>query len=126
MSVETFTVERFTPQSQVVSMSESAQRYFSAKLAEKPGSIIRFSTKVSGCTGFAYVLDYAEDLQADDVLVEISDTIKLAVDKAALNVLQDTEIDYVKEGINGIVKFNNPNVADECGCGESFSVKSAV
>lgn len=126
MSVETFSVETFTPHSQVISMTEPAQRYFSAKLAEQPGKIIRFSTKVSGCTGFAYVLDYAQAPEDSDVLVEINDSITLAVDKAALSVLQHTEIDYVKEGINGIVKFNNPNVADECGCGESFSVKSVM
>lgn|SRR5690554_2673114 len=119
-------VETFTPQSQAVTMTESAQRYFTAKLAEKPGCIIRFSTKLSGCTGFAYVLDYAEAPQEDDLLVDISGEIRLAVAQEALNVLRHTEIDYVKEGINGIVKFNNPNVADECGCGESFSVKSAM
>ena len=119
-------VETFTPHSQVVTMTEPAQRYFTAKLAEKPGCIIRFSTKLSGCTGFAYVLDYAEAPQDDDVLVTISDDIKLAVAQASLPVLRHTEIDYVKEGINGVVKFNNPNVADACGCGESFSVKSAV
>lgn len=119
-------VETFTPSSQVVSMTAPAQRYFAAKLAEQPGRIIRFSTKVSGCTGFAYVLDYAQGPEENDILVQINDQITLAVDQTSMDALRHTEIDYVKEGINGIVKFNNPNVADECGCGESFSVKSTV
>ncbi|RAJ96483.1 HesB/IscA family protein [Aliidiomarina maris] len=119
-------VETFTPTVQVVTMTAPAQRYFAAKLAERPGQIIRFSTKLSGCTGFAYVLDYADQAQDNDIVVAISNDITLAVDKASLQALRHTEIDYVKEGINGIVKFNNPNVLDECGCGESFNVKSAV
>lgn len=119
-------VETFTPQTQVVTMTETAQRYFAGKLSQHSDKIIRFSTKLSGCTGFAYVLDYADRPEDDDLVIEISDQITLAVDTGSLEVLRHTEIDYVKEGINGIVKFNNPNVADECGCGESFSVKSAV
>lgn len=119
-------VETFVPQDQAVTMTANAQRYFSTKLAQQADKIIRFSTKLSGCTGFAYVLDYADAPEEDDVVVEISDAITLAVAASSLQVIQNTEIDYVKEGINGIVKFNNPNVMDECGCGESFSVKSAV
>lgn len=119
-------VETFKPQTQVVSMTPAAQRYFTTKLAEQPGKIIRFSTKVSGCTGFAYVLDYAESAEEGDILVAINDGIQLAVDASSLDALRHTEIDYVKEGINGIVKFNNPNVVDECGCGESFNISSAV
>lgn len=119
-------VETFVPQSQTVSMTDSAQRHFAAKLADQPGKIIRFSTKLSGCTGFAYVLDYADGPQNGDEVVQINDTITVAVAKESLEALRHTEIDYVKEGINGVVKYHNPNVQDECGCGESFNVKSAV
>lgn len=119
-------VETFVPQSQVVSMTDTAQRHFATKLADQPGKIIRFSTKLSGCTGFAYVLDYAEAPAENDVVVPINDEITVAVAGDALDVVRHTEIDYVKEGVNGVVKFNNPNVLDECGCGESFNVKSAV
>lgn len=117
-------VQTFVPDNQIVTMSPSAQRYFAQKLAEQSASkLIRFATKVSGCTGFAYVLDFAEAAQPDDIIIEINDAITLAVDSKALNALRHTEIDYVKEGINGVVKFNNPNVLDQCGCGESFNVK---
>lgn len=119
-------VETFTPQSQLIAMTEPAQRYFNAKLAERPGKILRFSTKVSGCTGFAYVLDYADAAEDTDEVVVINPNITVAVDSESLQALRHTEIDYVKEGINGVVKFNNPNVVDECGCGESFNVKPAV
>ncbi|RUO25458.1 iron-sulfur cluster assembly accessory protein [Aliidiomarina minuta] len=116
-------VETFVPQSAVISMTDTAVRYFEKKLSEQPGKIIRLGTKLSGCTGYAYVLDFADTAGDNDALVPVSDNLSIAVDKEALDVLRNTEIDYVKEGVNGIVKFNNPNVVDECGCGESFSVK---
>jgi iron-sulfur cluster assembly accessory protein len=116
-------VETFVPQSAVVSMTDSAVRYFESRLNEQPSKLIRLSTKVSGCTGYSYVLDFADQAAEDDIVLDVSGSLKLAVDGKALDVLRNTEIDYVKEGINGIVKFNNPNVVDECGCGESFSVK---
>lgn len=116
-------VETFVPQSAVISMTDSAAHYFEKKLAEQPDKIIRLGTKLSGCTGYAYVLDFADGAGDNDAIVQVSNNLTIAVDKEALDVLRNTEIDYVKEGVNGIVKFNNPNVVDECGCGESFSVK---
>ena len=104
-----------------VSLTLAAQRYFATKLAGQAGKLIRVSTKASGCTGFAYVLDMVEQAQEGDQLLTFGD-VALAVDPAALELIQGTEIDLVKDGINQVVKFNNPNVVAECGCGESFSV----
>ena len=115
-------VETFVPSSQVVSATASAIKHFERKLQATPGKVIRLSTKLSGCTGFAYVVDYADAPESDDEVVRFSDTVVIAVAKDALPILKNTELDYVKEGINGILKFNNPNVVDACGCGESFSV----
>lgn len=115
-------VESFVPSSDVISMTDNAIRYFESRLSDTPGNMIRLSTKSSGCTGYAYVLDAVENAQDDDELVSINDHITVAVAADALELLRNTEIDYVKEGINGVVKFNNPNVVNECGCGESFSV----
>ncbi|RUO44257.1 iron-sulfur cluster assembly accessory protein [Aliidiomarina taiwanensis] len=115
-------VESFVPQKEVVSLTPTAMKHFESKLASAPGKIIRLSTKESGCTGFAYVVDFADKAEADDTVVTVSDTITLAVANASLPILKHTELDYVKEGINGVLKFNNPNVVDACGCGESFSV----
>lgn len=120
MSVETFTPE--SRQGDAVSLTEAAIRHFEAKLANQSGHLVRLSTKVSGCTGYAYVLDVAEQAEEGDTLIKASDKLTLAIAAKALDLIRDTEIDYVKEGINGVVKFNNPNVVNECGCGESFNV----
>ncbi|ASG66771.1 iron-sulfur cluster assembly accessory protein [Idiomarina piscisalsi] len=115
-------VETFSPSSSLISMTDSAIKYFESRLKNESGHLIRLSTKQSGCTGYAYVLDSVDAIQDGDEVVEINDNIKVAIAPNALELVRNTEIDYVKEGINGIVKFNNPNVVNECGCGESFSV----
>ena len=116
-------VESFVPNQQLISMTPTAIKHFEGKLADQPGAILRLSTKMSGCTGYAYVLNAVPEAEADDELVQVNDTLTVAIAKHAVDVLRNTEIDYVKEGINGVVKFNNPNVVNECGCGESFSVQ---
>jgi iron-sulfur cluster assembly accessory protein len=68
------------------------------------------------------VLDFADGAEADDEIIEISPVLNVAVASDATELLRNTEIDYVMEGVNGVIKYNNPNVVDECGCGESFNV----
>ncbi|GAB3485370.1 HesB/IscA family protein [Marinomonas epiphytica] len=114
------TAATFDP-SASVTLTATAQKYFASKLVKQPGKIIRLSTKESGCTGFAYVLDIVDQAQQGDDLLRFGD-VDLAVDSASAKMLQGTEIDLVREGVNQVVKFNNPNVVAECGCGESFSV----
>ncbi|MCH8493046.1 MAG: iron-sulfur cluster assembly accessory protein [Idiomarina sp.] len=117
-------VEAYVPSKDIVTLTESAVRHFTNKLANEPGKIVRVSTKVNGCTGYAYVLDMAEAPATDDAVVQVNDNLIVAIASDSVNLLRNTEIDYVREGINGVVKFNNPNVADMCGCGESFSVNN--
>jgi Fe-S cluster assembly protein SufA/iron-sulfur cluster assembly protein len=116
-------VETFVPSSALISMTDNAVRYFESRLKDQPNKLIRLSTKQSGCTGYAYVLDSVDALEDGDEVVEINDNIQVAIAPNALELVRNTEIDYVKEGINGVVKFNNPNVTNECGCGESFNVQ---
>jgi iron-sulfur cluster assembly protein len=83
---------------------------------------LRVSTKVSGCAGFAYEVDYADDIHDDDLVFESFGT-KVVVDPASLENIDGMEIDYVRESLlNEGFEFNNPNVKDSCGCGESFTV----
>lgn len=115
-------VETFVPSTTVITLTDSAVKHFEKKVASQPGSIIRLSTKVSGCTGYAYVLDLADAPAGDDEIINASDKLTVAVAQDAVKFVRNTEIDYVREGINGVIKYNNPNVVDECGCGESFNV----
>lgn len=116
------TIEKFDPRQANINVTDKALKHFTRSLANKPNHLIRLSVKESGCTGFAYVLDFVTQAEADDQLISLSEQIKLAVSPMAVEVANGTEIDYVVEGVNGIVKFNNPNVTAECGCGESFAV----
>ncbi|WP_339669533.1 iron-sulfur cluster assembly accessory protein [Dasania marina] len=116
------TVASFDPNAQVVTMTATAVQHFAQKVAQAGDKIIRLSTKTSGCTGYAYVLDLVDGPEQGDEIFQPGESITLAVDAKALSLLRGTEIDLVTEGVNQVIKFNNPNVVAECGCGESFSV----
>ncbi len=82
---------------------------------------LRLGVKTSGCSGLAYVLEFVDDLNEDDRVFE-HDGIKIIVDEKSYLYLDGTELDYTRDGLNEGFKFNNPNVKDSCGCGESFTV----
>jgi len=82
---------------------------------------LRLGVRTSGCSGMAYVLEFADELDSDDQVFE-DHGVKVIVDPKSLLYLDGTELDYTKEGLNEGFKFNNPNVKDACGCGESFNI----
>ncbi|QLB20171.1 iron-sulfur cluster assembly protein IscA [Vespertiliibacter pulmonis] len=82
---------------------------------------LRLGVKTSGCSGLAYVLEFVDILNEDDRVFE-QHGVKIIVDEKSLVYLAGTELDYVKEGLNEGFKYTNPNVKNECGCGESFNV----
>lgn len=106
-----------------VTLTENAAKHAATMLKKRGHGIgLRLGTKKSGCTGFAYVVDYADESTADDVVFD-SFGVKLIVDKTSLEQLEGLEVDYVKNGaLNQGFEFRNPNVKEMCGCGESFSV----
>ena len=82
---------------------------------------LRLSVKKTGCSGFAYVVNYADEIGSEDVVFE-DQGVKVIVDRASLGFIDGTEVDFVKQGLNEAFRFRNPNVKGECGCGESFTV----
>ena len=82
---------------------------------------LRIGVTKTGCNGFAYVVNYADEVTEDDRLFEARG-VTLVVDAESLKLIDGTEVDFIKEGLNEAFKFRNPNIAGECGCGESFSV----
>jgi iron-sulfur cluster assembly protein len=105
-----------------VSLTNSAAERVRSYLARRGSGIgLRVGVRRTGCSGWAYVVDYADDVGSDDIVFDAED-LKVVVDKSSLEFIDGTEIDFVKEGINEAFRFRNPNTKSECGCGESFSV----
>ena len=99
----------------------AAERVRSQITARGASEGLKLGVKTSGCSGFAYILDYAQDLTEGDQVYE-SHGVKLIVNDEHLQFLKGTEIDYVEDGLSAAFHFKNPNVTEQCGCGESFTV----
>ena len=105
-----------------ISLTESAAERVRGYLERRGHGVgLRLGIKKTGCSGYAYVIDYADDINPDDVVFDALN-VKVIVDNDSLQLIDGTQVDFVKEGINEAFKFRNPNVKGECGCGESFSV----
>ena len=101
--------------------SAAADRVSSFLNRRGHGLGLRLAVKKTGCSGFAYVVNYADDLGAKDIVFE-DQGVKVIVDRDSLGFIDGTEVDFVKQGLNEAFRFRNPNVKGECGCGESFTV----
>lgn len=105
-----------------VTLTDSAVERVKKFLASRGKGVgLRLGVRTSGCSGLAYVLEFADQIEEGDTVFE-NQGIKVLVDGKSLAYLDGTELDFTREGLNEGFKFNNPNVKDSCGCGESFNV----
>jgi iron-sulfur cluster assembly protein len=105
-----------------ISLTESAASRVRNYLDARGGGIgLRLGVTKTGCSGYSYVINYAEDIKEADIVFE-DKGVKVVVDADALPLIDVTEVDFVKHGLNEAFSFRNPNVTGECGCGESFNV----
>ena len=105
-----------------VTLSERAADHVKNFLAKRgKGLGLKLGVRTSGCSGMAYKLEFADTVNPDDTQFECHG-VKVVVDPKSLPYLEGTELDYTREGLNEGFKFRNPNVKDECGCGESFNI----
>lgn len=105
-----------------ISLTESAAARVRAHLAQRGRGVgLRLGVKETGCSGFSYVVDYADDALPNDRVFE-DRGVKVFVDPHSLELIDGTCIDFVRQGLNESFRFENPNVRGECGCGESFTV----
>ena len=112
----------FKAKKMTVTLSEKAANHIANFLQRRGKGVgLRFGVRTTGCSGLAYKLEYVDDVGQDDCVFE-SHGIKLFIDPKSLPYIDGTELDYGREGLNEGFKFNNPNVKDECGCGESFRI----
>ncbi len=98
--------------------AEHVRRYIEKR---GKGVGVRLGVKTTGCSGLAYKLEFADEVQPEDQQFE-SHGVRVLIDPKSLAYLDGTELDFVREGLNEGFKFNNPNEKDRCGCGESFNV----
>lgn len=116
-------VSSFDP-SQVVQITEDAQEHFRKQVAaDASANAIRLSVKQAGCTGWKYVVDLVDAPKAGDIEQIVTEGFAFYIDPDAIGVVGGTQIDYVTQGVNRQLVFNNPRVKDYCGCGESFNVE---
>lgn len=105
-----------------VTLTASACAQVKTQLEKRgKGLGLRLGVRESGCSGYSYVIDFADEIIDGDAEYEFGD-IKVIVNEKDMNYLDGMELDFAREGINSAFKFNNPNVKDACGCGESFTV----
>lgn len=105
-----------------ITLTEKAADRVGKFLAQRGKGVgLRLGVKTSGCSGMAYVLEFVDSTEPEDLTFE-SFGVKVIVDPKSLAFIDGTELDFVREGLNEGFKFNNPNVKDACGCGESFNV----
>jgi len=105
-----------------ISLTEAAAARVQKYLQSRGTGIgLRLGITKTGCSGYSYVVNYAEQIGQDDVVFE-DRGVKIVVDPEALQVIDGTQVDFIKNGLNEAFSFRNPNVTGECGCGESFNV----
>lgn len=105
-----------------ISLTQSAAARIGAQLQQRGKGVgLRVGVKKSGCSGYAYTMDYADEIRADDQVFETHGA-KLVIKTEHLPMLEGLTLDFQKQGLNESFKFLNPNVKGECGCGESFTV----
>ncbi|EIJ43292.1 iron-sulfur cluster assembly protein IscA [Beggiatoa alba B18LD] len=106
----------------MISLTPKAASHVQKSIDKRGKGIgLRLGVRTSGCSGMAYVMEFVDQLEEHDQVFE-SNGVKIIVDPKSLSYIDGTELDYVREGLNEGFKFSNPNVKDECGCGESFNV----
>lgn len=106
-----------------VALTENAAARVKTMLHQRGNGLgLRLATRKSGCSGFRYVVDYADSVDEDDTVFE-SHGIKVVIDSQSMTLLDGTTVDYVRtNALNEGFEFSNPNVRDQCGCGESFRI----
>lgn len=105
-----------------ISLTDSAANHVKGYLEKRGKGVgVRLGVKTTGCSGMAYTIEFADQVESEDQVFE-DKGVKVLIDPKSMVYLSGTELDFTREGLNEGFKFTNPNEKDRCGCGESFSV----
>jgi iron-sulfur cluster assembly protein len=106
----------------MITVSDTAAQKIKANLEKRgKGIAIRIGIKTTGCSGFAYIMEYVDNLTIDDILISDNNTV-IVTDPTSLPMVAGITVDYVRQGLNEGFEFINPLEKDRCGCGESFRI----
>ena len=106
----------------MIQVTKTAAKKIKQNLARRGSGVgIRIGVRTTGCSGLAYVLEYVDQINAEDTVFD-SQEVKVIVDAKSLPILGELDVDYVKQGLNEGFEFTNPSEKDRCGCGESFRI----
>jgi len=106
-----------------ITVTENAAKHIQQQLAKRGHSIaLRIGIKKSGCSGFSYTYDFADEINEHDRLFA-SHNVQIVINEKDFPFLNGSQIDFTQEGLNSFFKLNNPNIDNACGCGESFNFK---
>jgi iron-sulfur cluster assembly protein len=104
-----------------INLTQAASERVRSYIDSDGGVGLRLGVRKTGCSGWAYTVELANRIEAEDVVFE-QDDVKVVVNHDALAFLDGSTIDFIRDGLGSSFRFNNPNVTEECGCGESFTV----
>lgn len=106
-----------------IKLTENAAKHIQQQLTRRgSGVALRVGIKKSGCSGFSYTYDFADEISSHDRLFASHD-VQVVVDENDLPFLNGCLIDFTQQGLNSFFKLSNPNIDSTCGCGDSFSLK---
>ena len=121
MSVETFEFQQSADK--VIKITPEAAGHFAKQLKRSGKQAIRLSLKKAGCTGYKYQIDEVAHSEQGDLITTLPNGVAFYIDSRYLSAIQGTEVDVRQQGLNLNLVMQNPNVKDECGCGESFNIE---
>ncbi len=108
-----------------ITLTASAAQRVRSFLSKDGGVGLRLGVRKTGCSGWAYTVDVAQTIEMGDIVFD-DQGVRIVVSPESLSFLDGSEIDYAAEGLNHTFRFNNPNVTNECGCGESFTIEAVA
>lgn len=106
-----------------IQLTDNAAQRVRSFLVKENGLALRLGVRKTGCSGWAYEVNIAKQIEAEDEIFE-DKGVKIIVDRDSLPFLKGSKIDFTTHGLNRTFQFDNPNATDECGCGESFTISS--
>ena len=107
---------------QIITLSEKAAKRIKEIISKNQNSLgVRVGVKSGGCAGMEYIMEYAQEKNLNEELIE-DKGVKVFIDPKAVMYLLGTEMDYKKDQFSSSFVFNNPNETERCGCGESFKI----